>query len=151
MVSGGIFLVTFPVLRVLCQPSGESLQPNRVWPEDAPVDSASLTDSTNFVCARVANQPEVIRRGVEYLGDVSPVFSFVFLKPLAKSRIYLLKISCWCVYWHTSLPQYVTWCYIYICTGVRWMMHNKTRPYRARRFSFTKSWAWVCLCPFLTA
>ena len=98
MVSGGIFLVAFPVLRVLCQPSGESLQPNRVWPEDAPVDSASLTDSTNFVCARVANQPEVIRRGVEYLGDVSPVFSFVFLKPLAKSRIYLLKISCWCVY-----------------------------------------------------
>lgn len=66
MVSGGIFLVAFPVLRVLCQPSGESLQPNRVWPEDAPVDSASLTDSTNFVCARVANQPEVIRRGVEY-------------------------------------------------------------------------------------
>ena len=78
MVSGGIFLVTFPVLRVLCQPSGESLQPNRVWPEDAPVDSASLTDSTNFVCARVANQPEVIRRGVEYLGDVSPMFFICF-------------------------------------------------------------------------
>lgn len=59
-------------------------------------------------------------------------FSFVFLKPLAKSRIYLLKISCWCVYWHTSLPQYVTWCYIYSIHLHRCEVHdgqqNSTLP-----------------------
>ena len=45
----------------------EHIKPNRIWPEDAPIDSDALATSKGFVCERVpSRQPSVIQRGLEY-------------------------------------------------------------------------------------
>ena len=55
------------VLRLCRAQLAEHITPNRIWPEDAPIDSGSLAASTEFVCDRVpSRQPSIIQRGLEY-------------------------------------------------------------------------------------
>mmetsp|Transcript_29060 Transcript_29060/g.67368 ORF Transcript_29060/g.67368 Transcript_29060/m.67368 type:complete len:884 (+) Transcript_29060:30-2681(+) len=60
-----LFLV--PLLQHSVAQLAEHITPNRVWPEDAPIDSESLAASTEFVCQRVPSRtPFEIQRGVDY-------------------------------------------------------------------------------------
>eukprot|EP00439_Symbiodinium_sp_Y106_P069054 s2355_g11.t2 len=55
------------VLRLCRAQLAEHITPNRIWKEDAPIDSGSLAASTEFVCDRVpSRQPSIIQRGLEY-------------------------------------------------------------------------------------
>ena len=68
LVSCAVLVYALQCTLQLCSAQlAEHITPNRIWPEDAPIDSDSLATSTEFVCDRVpSRRPSVIQRGLEY-------------------------------------------------------------------------------------
>ena len=61
------FVVALALPQLCMSQLAAHVTPNRIWPEDAPIDSDSLATSTDFVCARVpSRKPLLIERGLQY-------------------------------------------------------------------------------------